>query len=359
MTAVEIRHVVARPYTVPAREVHASPSPLGDPREGGPVRGALVGASDGTSWGWWGPVGHRVAGLAAELFSAVRDRAPAPPEAWARRARRATRHAHVGLLGVAAGALELACWDLAGVREQAPVWALSGASTAVRDRLPCYATCFGMDLEDHRAPAVAAAVGAGWSLQKWRPPRSGASGAVERAAVAAGGGLRLALDFGGSWDLAAVLGLCDRLDIGLAWVEEPLPPDELHLVPPGGLPFPHAAGEHAYGPADAAGLRSAGVEVWQPDAVFCGGYANLRVMAEQAQAAGARCLPHGGGLLPALHAAASGAEVEMGEYHLLLEPRRQAHLAHPVSPLEPGGLDVPARPGWAGPLRPELVEGAW
>lgn len=357
MNEVEIRRAVARAYTAPARErPDDRPGTDAQRDDQRPVDAYLVGVTDGTGWGWWGPLDRRVAGLAAELFAAVDEAVPATPPQWARRARRATRHAHAGVLGVAAGALELACWDLAGVRAQAPVWALAGRGTAAFERVPCYATCFGLDLEGPGATAAATAIGASWPLQKWRPPRSGDAALVDRASSAAGGDGRLALDFGGTWDLAQVLRLCGQLDVRLAWVEEPLHPDELHLAPRGGFPFPHAAGEHAYGPGDAAALRHAGVDVWQPDAVFCGGYDNLLVLAAAAAASGARCVPHGGGLLPTLHAAAAGSPVEMGEYHLRLEPRRQAHLADPVTLLEPGVLTVPARPGWAGPLRADLED---
>lgn len=69
-------------------------------------------------------------------------------------------------------------------------------------------------------------------------------------------------------------------------------------------------------------------------------------------------MPHGGSLLPALHAAAAGDAVECVEYHMLLEPRRQAHLASPVMPVEGRRLVAPDAPGWAGPLNPNLRMGA-
>jgi L-alanine-DL-glutamate epimerase-like enolase superfamily enzyme len=68
-------------------------------------------------------------------------------------------------------------------------------------------------------------------------------------------------------------------------------------------------------------------------------------------------VPHGGCLVPSLHAAAAGSSIEMVEYHLLLEPARQAHLAEPVRPRQGPFLSVPERPGWAGPLGPQVLGG--
>jgi L-alanine-DL-glutamate epimerase-like enolase superfamily enzyme len=116
---------------------------------------------------------------------------------------------------------------------------------------------------------------------------------------------------------------------------------------------PVAAGEHCYGPSDGAALRAAGVDVWQPDAVFCGGFDALRSFLAGAAANRALSAPHGGGLLPALHAAVGGALVWLIEYHLLLEPRRQAHLSTPTTPRFGEGssrLAPPTMPGWGGPL---------
>jgi L-alanine-DL-glutamate epimerase-like enolase superfamily enzyme len=315
-----------------------------------PVEGWLLTVGDGSTRGSWGPVARAVVDDALVLFESVHEAGAATPAEWGRRLRRGTRHGHAGVLAVASGAFELACWDLLGTIHELPVWRLVASEPAV-EAVPAYATCFGVEPGEPEARAVATEVRSRWPAQKWRPPRGAdAARAISTIAAAAGADGALALDFEGSWTEPDVLELCSAAEAELAWLEEPYPPDELHLARPGGLPFPHATGEHCYGPHETAALLAAGVEIWQPDAVFCGGFANLCAIAEQAAAAGARCVPHGGGLLPSLHAAAAGAPVEMVELHVLLEPRRQAHLASSLLPGADGDLPIPELPGWGGPV---------
>jgi L-alanine-DL-glutamate epimerase-like enolase superfamily enzyme len=133
----------------------------------------------------------------------------------------------------------------------------------------------------------------------------------------------------------------------------------VHQARPGEFGTAHAAGEHCYCEADAAQLRAGGVDIWQPDGVFCGGFMTLRALVRSAADVGARCAPHGGGLLPALHLAAAGERTGLIELHLLLEPRRCAHLGQPSVPTGPGAhcgaLAVPTAPGWGGDLTPPLA----
>jgi L-alanine-DL-glutamate epimerase-like enolase superfamily enzyme len=357
---VPIQRFEVRQFTVPAPGSEVYPRAIRGGVVTGPVHGWLVGVSDGRRWGWWGPVAERTAGQARELFDAVHGQnvgsGAATPEGWARQLRRGTRHAHAGALAAAVGAVELACWDLAGQRNDCPVWALTSSAPALEE-VRCYATCFGIDIAAPSAATIATEVATSWPVQKWRP-KSGAEGgrAARLVAQSAGGGARLALDFGGSWQRAEVNDLCEGIEVPLAWIEEPCAPDEMHLARPGEFPAPHAAGEHCYGPADTAILTAAGVDIWQPDAVFCGGYGNLLTIATLAARAAAVCVPHGGGLIPSLHAAAA-APLAMVEYHLLLEPRRQAHLADPLLCLEGPAMPLPTLPGWAGVLRREIRSG--
>jgi L-alanine-DL-glutamate epimerase-like enolase superfamily enzyme len=153
-----------------------------------------------------------------------------------------------------------------------------------------------------------------------------------------------------------VAAFLDQVSCQLAWIEEPLPPWQLCEVNTMKLPAPLAAGEHCYGPHEIPLFEVAGVNVWQPDAVFCGGFLNFMRICQRAKALNARLVPHGGGLLPALHAAACGAGIEQMEWHLLLEPKRQAHFPEITGPDKEHRIAVPVRSGWAGPLDIDLLD---
>ncbi len=355
-TEVLIRRVASRRVRAPLPGVEAYPPVVNRYARSDPTRGWLVGATDGAIWGWWGPVTRSVAANAVQLFASATDADLAMPVArmpsdWAAFVRSATRHTHTGALAVSIGAFELACWDLVGRRADAPVWALSDRTEPSPPRLATYATCFGVDVVDSNAVSVAESLNA-WPVQKWDGVALYRSWqVVDALAAASGGDDRLALDFRGRVDPSQIVALAKMLSARLAWVEEPRSPDQMHLSSPGEFGVPHAAGEHCYGPYETAVLAAAGVDVWQPDAVFCGGYAALQEILEIAAMRGARATPHGGGFLPAIHAMVTGAPTWLVEYHLLLEPRRQTHLERPLRPdFETGLAPAPMMPGWGGPL---------
>jgi len=358
LDAVPLASAGLREFTVPAPPPARHHPAVRAGRRDDAVHGWLVGVSDGRSWGWWGPVERSVAERAPGLLSAAFPELPArvAPETFARRLRRSTRHAHTGALALTVGSLELALWDLAGKRAGLPVWALL-APRAARDTVPVYATCFGAATAPGQVAWVMDEVATGYAVQKWRP-------AVVREELidvsadflARAGNGRLAVDFFGTWEPERVRTSCRPLAGALAWVEEPYHPDEVETARPGEFGVAHAAGEHCYGPGEAVRLRAGHVDVWQPDAVFCGGLVSLVSLIRSAAQAGAQCTPHGGGLLPALHLAAIGEQIAAVELHLLLEPRRQAHLAEDLlgGPDAAGSLPVPAAPGWCGDLRTDL-----
>lgn len=362
--AVDISHsarlarIGVRAFTVPAPPPSAYHEAVRPHRQERPIHGWLVGVSDGRYWGWWGPVAEAQALAAPGLFDAAFPRLPAQVEAagFARQLRRATRHAHTGLLALTVGALELALWDLLGKRAGLPVWALL-APQAVRDTVPAYATTFGVDAAPARVATVMEAVALNYPVQKWRPQilQDSLIGVTTDFVSRIGPG-RLAVDFFGTWRAEKVRAACDRVSGGLAWVEEPYSPEEVHTAEAGEFGVPHAAGEHCYSAADALHLQAGHVDIWQPDAVFCGGLMTLRNLVRAAARAGARCAPHGGGLLPALHLAAIGEPIDLIELHLLLEPRRCAHLAEP--PMTDSGqgaaIPIPRAPGWCGDLRQDF-----
>lgn len=358
--SVPLSQVGLRRFTAPAPPPSAYHEAVRHHAGTDAVHGWLVGVSDGRHWGWWGPVGQDVAERAPGLFAAAFPELPVwvAPADFARQVRRATRHAHTGVLALTVGSLELALWDLAGIRAGLPVWALL-APEVVRTTVPAYATCFGADMAPGNVAAAMDAVADTYTVQKWRPGvlADELRDVVDDVAARRGPG-RLAVDFLGAWHPDRVRAACTPVADALAWVEEPYHPDEVTQARAGEFGTSHAAGEHCYGAADAALLRAGHVDVWQPDAVFCGGLVNLMLLVRSAADAGARCAPHGGGLLPALHLAAIGEQIALVEFHLLLEPRRGAHWADPPTTADDAGsLPVPTGAGWCGGLRADLGDG--
>lgn len=351
---VPVVRVVAREFQASAQAAISEALSVSILRGANPVRGWLVGATDGEAWGWWGPISEQIAEYAVNIFYAIGPREPSTPDGWAELARQYTRHAHSGLGSVAVGAFELAVWDLAGQRADRPVWALFRDEPAVNS-IEGYATCFGFDAREVEGRKLASEIEAlGWRLQKWRPSDCGGE-IINELSGSLGADSQIALDFGGLWPKEKVVDFLEHISCELAWIEEPVPPWRLSELKELSLPAPVAAGEHCYGVHETVLLETAGVSIWQPDAVFCGGFSNLLRIADRALSFGARCIPHGGGLLPAVHAAACGARVESVEWHLVVEPKRQAHLAEPVAPGERPSIAIPYRPGWAGRLNLDLI----
>ncbi|BBD72925.1 hypothetical protein HS1genome_1314 [Sulfodiicoccus acidiphilus] len=105
----------------------------------------------------------------------------------------------------------------------------------------------------------------------------------------------LAADAWMSWNLNFSLKMLRRLEkYELAWIEEPLLPDDLEgyreLASRTGVPL--AAGEHHYHVYDFKRLLDVGVTIVQPDALWSGGLETLRKVASIAEAYGAWVIPH-------------------------------------------------------------------
>lgn len=354
---VNVDEVVIRQFQTPAPDAMHIFSAVKCAVSTQTVTGFLVGVRDGPHWGWWGPIiSEDVIDGLRKLTQRTNRRLRGTPEHCAGELRRATRHAHTGVYSVSVGAFELACWDLLGHRHCVPVWQLV-TERPTREHVPSYATCFGLSLAQPGAAEVVAHIAEVWPVQKWRPVTElQHDGSPSVCAGRAAGPHGLALDFGGHWSARAALGFASAVPLQLAFIEEPTAPDALTDLTGIARPAPIAAGEHCYHPGETAILSGAEIDIWQPDAVFCGGFAALRTIAATAAAARRLVYPHGGGLIPAVHAAIAGSPVDFLEFHLLLESRRQTHLRRPLLADAHGEFRVPDQPGWAGSLRSNLDE---
>lgn len=254
----------------------------------------------------------------------------------------AGRHRWGSHYRLAWSAVELAGWDMRASAAGARVVDL--LSPDPREQVPVYASMLGFDSDHPEAPRLASWVAKqGYYGQKWQLPALSAAvspNAALKVATrlrAAVGDTRLMIDAQGQWDAVA----CRQLLPGLAaldveWVEEPSArskhgyPPQMSEVHRGLL----AAGEHAYELEEQLVLVThSSIGVMQPDIGWQGGLYQALVLTNVARALGKSVLPHGGSFLPGLLLGAACLDaVPAVEYHVSLEPRRQAIYTAPIRP---------------------------
>jgi L-alanine-DL-glutamate epimerase-like enolase superfamily enzyme len=216
--------------------------------------------------------------------------------------------------------VEVAVWDLLGRAQNQPVWRMLGGE---HDRMLAYASSGELVDPDERVRRCAAlreegirAVKLRLHSRDWRIDLP-VIAAVRREVpelevmVDANQGWRMPGDLTPRWDVAIATEFASALDdLGIYWLEEPLPTDDLagyaELADATGIRI--AAGEMVRTTSEARELVRLGrVDVLQPDVVLSGGINGARRVAAFATEAEASWSPHtwsnGYGLLANLHAA--------------------------------------------------------
>jgi D-galactarolactone cycloisomerase len=263
--------------------------------------------------------------------------------------------------------LEAALWDIIGQVTGQPVSVLFGGASR---RLPAYAS-FGAALPPQdRAQAALAAKSAGFRAAKIRIDRTDPGSGLEalratRAAVGEDFALladlnqwwRMAGDLSPALDLADVRRIAAELaDLGVFWLEEPLPGGDLAGMRALRGRIRVAGGEMARTPAELlAALDADALDVLQPDVVLAVGMARVRTLGELALLRHRWFSPHtwtnGLGLLANLHVVAGVGGGPFVEFPYdppgWTEARRDFFLAEPVRVDADGYLTVPAAPGLA------------
>jgi L-alanine-DL-glutamate epimerase-like enolase superfamily enzyme len=261
--------------------------------------------------------------------------------------------------------LEAALWDIIGQVTGQPVSVLFGGAAR---RLPAYASFGEARSPGARAEAAVAAKSAGFRAVKIRISRTdiGASLEAVRATRAAVGEefvimadlnqwWRMAGDISPALDVAEVRRIAAELaDLGVFWLEEPLPGGDLDGMRALRRQIRVAGGEMARTPAELLDVLAAGaVDVLQPDVVLAVGMLRTRTIAELALLRHRWFSPHtwtnGLGLLANLHVVAGVGGGPYVEFPYdppgWTEQRRDFFLAEPVRIDAEGCLTVPAAPG--------------
>ncbi len=161
--------------------------------------------------------------------------------------------------------------------------------------------------------------------------------------------IELAADAWMSWTYNFALRMLQKLErYELAWVEEPLHPDDFEgfrtLTSKVGTPI--SAGEHHYFIHDMKKLLDAGIRILQPDTMWTGGLTSMKKIAGLAEAYGAQVIPHAGNVYN-LHFIISEpqAVTPMSEYLTKYREWMEQHMTgipHPKN----GYITLPEKPGF-------------
>lgn len=224
-----------------------------------------------------------------------------------------------GVASLAVSAVEIALWDLEARAAGQPLVRVLGGNEAAE--LPTYVTCRTPDQLDALSRQILESLSA---VKVGIPygPVDGPEGLQRTLDLLRAFRERipdtvpLAVDCFMGWSEAYTVDFARRAEaLNLAWVEEPLPPEEVE----GYVRLRRrlgtvrlAAGEHLFGLAE--GLRyldTGGLDIIQPDVTWCGGIRVAATLAAVAQERGVVFAPHAGGIQPwATHLlAASGPDV--------------------------------------------------
>lgn len=264
------------------------------------------------------------------------------------------------VLNVISG-IDLALWDLLGRITQQPVWQMLGGKA--RDELRFYAT--------GPRPDIAHDLGfIGGKLPLTHAPVDGTAGMaanidrIARARAATGPDFWLMYDCWMSLTLPYARDLAEGCaEHGLKWIEEALPPDDywgyadLRRALSGTCWV--TTGEHEATRWGFRHLVEMGcADVLQPDVGWCGGLTELVRIAEMAEAAGIKVIPHGSSVY-SYHFVATRAQSEFTEFLMMApEADRIVPMYGPLFRNEPlprdGRLTVPDAPGFGVELNRDL-----
>lgn len=202
----------------------------------------------------------------------------------------------------AMSAIDIALWDIASQFYQVPIHILLGGK--YRDRIRAYGTFIPLADIDQTAAIARRLQAEGFTSLKFGGGPLGDDDEQDVALVAAvrdalGADFELQIDLASKWGTyGRAAGMFQRLQkFRLNWIEEPLLADDpdayARLMPVAGATR-RAGGESLttrYEFADF--LRRARPDIVQPDITRCGGFSEMKKIADLAEMAGAQLVPHG------------------------------------------------------------------
>ena len=263
-----------------------------------------------------------------------------------------------GALSAAAAGLDLAIHDLRARKHGLPLWQALGGNDG--SPVPVYAS--GLNPGRAALETVERTRAVGYRAFKIKVGFGEETdlGSLRPVARTLASGERLMVDVNQGWDLATACRMAPKFaELGLGWIEEPLPADR---------PLPEWVQVAAIAPTRLAGgenIRGAGAfqqaidsgvfGVLQPDAAKWGGHSGCLPVAKAALAAGQTYCPHflGGavGLMHSLHLLAAVRGRGLLEVDGNPNPLREGLLGSLLNVTD-GSVSLPDGPGLG--LEPEL-----
>jgi L-alanine-DL-glutamate epimerase-like enolase superfamily enzyme len=262
--------------------------------------------------------------------------------------------------------VDIALWDIRGKAESRSVAELLGGRR--RGRVPVYFPSSLPDSVDETRRVAREAKARGFCGLKLGWGNLGQDDDADEARVGAareelGAEMALMVDAGMSYSLEQAQRMAARYARhAISWLEDPLSPDDHagYAALCATSPVPIAAGEEDATLWDFEDLIDrAGVHIIQPDLTRCGGYTELRRIAQAAQQRGRTCGPHvsstGVSLAATLQFNAFQADTVLQEWSQSESPLNRA-LTRPAPRFRDGHLMVPDGPGIGVEIDEEVME---
>jgi L-alanine-DL-glutamate epimerase-like enolase superfamily enzyme len=223
---------------------------------------------------------------------------------WEKLFRATVNMGRKGFVLEAISAIDIALWDLIGKTVEQPLYNLLGGQT--RSKIRAYASqLYAMDDLDALADEARGYAAQGFTAVKMRfgygpadrePGKRRNSELVRTVREAIGPDIELAADAYMGWDEPYAIDMIRRLEeFNLAWVEEPVLPDNIdgYARIRAAVPTPISGGEHEFTRWGYRELITRGaVDIVQPDVNRMGGITEARKVFALASAFNLSCIPH-------------------------------------------------------------------
>src|SRR6516162_2496822 len=262
--------------------------------------------------------------------------------------------------------VEIALWDIVGKATKRPVYQMLGGG--FRKKFRAYASILFGETPDETERIGRDLVKQGFKAVKfgWGPMGQSEESDIAHVRAARkglGANVELMVDAGLCWDTATAIRRAKQFEpFNLAWLEEPLQPDNVDgyaRLCASNPPMRIAAGEEICDIKEMVTMMEAGIDVVQVDVTRVGGLCRSKRMGWDAAERHRLCVNHsyktGINIAASLHFVAALPNTHYFEYCVEQGPLRQT-LTKQRFPVSDGEIAVPEEPGLGVDLDDKVVE---